>query len=231
MKSKLITSTLTALLMERAARLNSQHGLAKIGAALVLSGVCVVAHASGIGYISSSSGYLLHMSGSTAVTADWKGQAPIQGFSGYGQIKMNERCLTGRTGNQPLTWEGCGNDAAQRWKLSGGQLNNEGGWCADVEGARGGAGVRVMAWKCSGSSNQKWRTHPVVSAQTAASRISDPNVKATFLANAAKASAGALISTRTGQMVAAGGGNLIGNDGSTMVAAGGGNMVAAGGGN
>lgn len=231
MKSKLITSTLPALRMARAACLSSQHRLGKIGAALVLSGVCAVAHASGIGYISSSSGYMLHMSGSTAVTADWKGQTPIQGFSGYGQIKMSGRCLTGRNGNQPLTWEGCGNDAAQRWKLSGGQLNNEGGWCADVEGARGGAGVRIMAWKCSGSSNQKWRSHPIVSAQTAAARISDQNVKNTFISNASRASAGQLISTRTGQMVAAGGGNLIGNDGSTMVAAGGGNMVAAGGGN
>ena len=231
MKSKLIASTLPTLMIAKAACVHSQRCLAKIGTALLLSGVCAVAHASGIGYISSSSGYVLHMSGSTAVTADWKGQAPIQGFSGYGQIKMDGRCLTGRNGNQPLTWEGCGNDAAQRWKLSGGQLNNEGGWCADVEGARGGAGVRVLAWKCSGSSNQKWRSHPIVSAQTAAARISDPNVKNTFLSNASRASAGQLISTRTGQLVAAGGGNLIGNDGSTMVAAGGGNMVAAGGGN
>eukprot|EP01031_Cornospumella_fuschlensis_P049026 gene49026-60016_t len=76
------------------------------------------AAAQSIAYISSASGYMLHMSGNTAVTANWSGQSPISGFTGYGQIQMNGRCLTGRNGNQPLTWEGCnGSDRSQKWSL------------------------------------------------------------------------------------------------------------------
>ncbi len=108
-------------------------------AALLATAIAITApaYAQSVGYISSSSGYMLHMSGSTAVTANWSGQAPISGFTGYGQIKMNGRCLTGKNGNQPLTWEGCNSsERAQKWSLQNRTLRNEGGWCADVEGGR-----------------------------------------------------------------------------------------------
>lgn len=191
------------------------------------------AMAADVGYISSSSGYMLHMSGNTAVTANWSGQSAISGFSGYGHIKMNNRCLTGRNGNQPLTWEGCNSsDTAQKWSLQNRTLRNEGGWCADVEGNRGGAGVRVMAWNCNAqASNQRWNRHNIESYKSVAARISNPTVKAKFERNAAGASAGQIVSTTTGNMVAAGGGNMVAAGGGNMVAAGGGNMVAAGGGN
>src|SRR5690349_17510188 len=58
-----------------------------------------------IAYISSSNGYMLHKSGNQAVTANWQGQAPIQGFSGYGMINIGGTCLTGKAADQPLTWE------------------------------------------------------------------------------------------------------------------------------
>lgn len=190
------------------------------------------ASAQSIGYISSSSGYMLHMSGNTAVTANWSGQAPISGFTGYGQIQMNGRCLTGRNGNQPLTWEGCnGSDRSQKWSLQNRTLKNEGGWCADVEGGRGGAGARVMAWNCNGQGNQKWGRHIVENYKAVASRISNQTIRSNFERNASKASAGAVISTTTGNLVSPGGGNMVAAGGGNMVAAGGGNMVAAGGGN
>lgn len=198
-------------------------------AALLLAGAGA-AQANGIGYISSASGYMLHMSGSTAVTADWRGQKPIDGFSGYGQIKMNNLCLTGSTGGQPLTWLRCADMPAQRWKLKDGQLNNEGGWCADVEGSRNGAGVRVVAWNCTKANNQKWRSHPLVPASAVALQIKDPVVRETFQRNSIVAKPGDVLSTVTGEKVASGG-NMVAAGGGNMVAAGGGNMVAAGGGN
>jgi hypothetical protein len=190
------------------------------------------ATAANIAYISSSSGYMLNNSGGTAVTANWAGQAPIQGFSGYGQIQMNGQCLTGKTGNQPLTWEGCrGGDKSQIWSLSNRKLNNEGGWCADVEGNRGGAGVRVLAWKCSGAGNQQWGSHYVESAQATASRISNAAVRSTFLSTVQGARPGAIISLSTGKLIGQDGGGLVAAGGGNIVAAGGGNIVAAGGGN
>lgn len=185
-----------------------------------------------IDHISSASGFVLDNSGGNAVTANWQGQSRLQGFTGYGQIKYNGQCLTGRQGGQPLRWENCaGRDPAQTWSLQGRKLNNEGGWCADVEGARNGAGVRVLAYKCSGAGNQQWNAHRVEAASTAAARISNPAVRAEFLKNAQSARAGAVISTSTGKLVAAGGGNLVAAGGGNLVAAGGGNLVAAGGGN
>lgn len=191
-----------------------------------------LAAAAGVAYISSSSGYMLHMSGNTAVTANWSGQAPINGFTGYGQIQMSNRCLTGRTGNQPLTWEACnGSDRSQKWSLENRTLKNEGGWCADVEGGRGGAGARVMAWNCNGQGNQKWGSHVAENYRTVAARISNPAIRATFERNASNAAPGAVISSTTGALVSPGGGSLVAAGGGNLVAAGGGNLVAAGGGN
>lgn len=204
--------------------------LALVASSLALTSVS--AGAANIAYISSSGGYMLNSNGNTAATANWTGQPPIQGFSGYGQINMSGRCLTGKAGSQPLTLEACrGGDKAQIWSLKGGKLNNEGGWCADVEGNRGGAGVRVMAWQCSGAANQKWAAHYVESAQVTASRISNAAVKSVFLQTAQSAKQGDVISLATGKLVASGGGNLVASGGGNVVASGGGNLVASGGGN
>jgi hypothetical protein len=181
-----------------------------------------------IAYISSSGGYMLHGSGG-ATLADWRGQAPVS-FTGYGQIKQGGQCLTGATGGQQLRWEGCrGGDKGQIWALNGSKLNNELGWCADVEGGRQAAGTRVLAYKCSGASNQQWRGHAAQSAQSVAGRISNANVRSQFLATANSARPGTIISLATGQAVAAGGANVVAAGGGNVVAAGGGNVVAAGG--
>lgn len=204
------------------------RSLALAGAFL---GAGTAACAGNIAYIASSSGYLLHMSNASAVTADWRGQAPIQGFTGYGAIQMNGRCLAGHSGGQPLTWENCNSDRSQRWSLSGGRLRNEGGWCADVEGARSGANVRVLAYQCSGAANQQWRALGLEPAQSAAGRISNAAVRSTFLQTAASAPAGSIISLASGRAVAAGGANVITSGGANVIAAGGGNVITIGGGN
>ena len=204
--------------------------LALGAAALALACTAVAARAD-IAYIVSWRGHMLHMSGNTAVTADWRGQPPIQGFGGYGRIQMNGRCLTGRSERQPLTWEGCGNDKAQVWKLAGGQLTNERGFCADVEGMNPGANARVIAWNCSRSPNQKFTANHAKPAQQVASRIANAAVREKFLAAARSAAPGTVISMATGQVISTGGGNVISTGGGNVISTGGGNVVAPGGGN
>lgn len=190
------------------------------------------AFAGNITYISSASGYMLYNAGGGAVTANWQGQPPLGGFTGYGQIHLNGQCLTGKAASQQLRWEACrGGDKSQVWALANRRLNNEAGWCADVEGNRAGAGVRVLAYKCSGAINQQWNAHTAVAAQTAAARISNAAVRTEFLRNAQSARPGAVISLATGKVIAAGGGNVIAAGGGNVIAAGGGNVIAAGGGN
>lgn len=203
--------------------------LALAAATLALASATLVAHADPIAYIATWRGHMLHMSGSTAVTADWRGQTPISGFSGYGQVQMNGRCLTGRTARQPLTWDGCSNDRSQRWKLSGGRLNNELGFCADVERASTSSNARILAWECTGAPNQNFTANYLRPAHSVASRIGNPSVREKFLASARSAAPGSLISTSTGQVVSAGGANAVSAGGANVVSAGGGNVVSAGG--
>lgn len=200
-----------------------------IASALALG--ATAATAADIAYISSATGYMVHDSGGTAVTANWAGQAAISGFRGYGPIQINGRCLTtsGPAG-QPLRWQNCvrGNKA-QIWALSNKRLNNELGWCADVEGNRQGAGARLVAWQCHGAANQQFKAHRLVSAQQAAAQIRDPGVKQAFIRNAQNARPGQIISQSTGQLLNVGVGGLISAGGMNLVAAGSGNLIAAGG--
>ncbi len=165
------------------------------------------------------------------MTAEWRGQAPIQGFSGYGPIQLNGRCLTGRASGQPLGWEACNNDKSQKWSLSGGKLNNEGGWCADVEGNRAGANVRVIAYKCTGAPNQKWKAHMAESAQSVAGKISNAAVKQAFLQTAQSAAPGSVISLSTGKIISGGAGNIISGGAGNIISGGAGNVISAGAGN
>lgn len=201
-----------------------------LSAAFAATLTSLPAQAAGIAYISSATGYVLG-GGGIATTAPWSGQRSLSGFNGYGQINWNSRCLTGRTGGQPLTWESCQGGPAQTWKLSNQRLNNEVGWCADVEGNRNGPNVRVMAWKCTGDINQRWHSQKFITIKDAVANVRDAKAAAELEKNAKNAPVGALIDPKSGA--------LIGNDGSTLnasnkgnlVAAGGGNLVAAGGGN
>ncbi|TFW13761.1 hypothetical protein E4L96_19305 [Massilia arenosa] len=202
----------------------------RVLATLALAAASLNAAAADIAYISSSGGYLLHGSGG-AVLADWRGQAPIA-FSGYGQIKQGSQCLTGATGGKQLRWDGCRiGDKGQIWALHGTKLNNELGWCADVERGNQAAGTRVLAWQCNGGSNQQWRGLGLRPAQSVAAGISNPALRAKFLAAVNGASPGQVISMASGQVVAAGGANAVAAGGANAVAAGGANVIAAGGGN
>jgi hypothetical protein len=197
-------------------------------AAVLIAGPAIGAD---ISYISSASGYLVGSVGDIAITAAWAGQAPIGGFSGYGPIRVNGRCLTA-TGpaGQPVRWQNCRpGEKSQIWALAHQRLNNELGWCADVEGNRPGAGVRLVAWNCSGAVNQQFKAHPVVPAQSVAARISDPGVRQALLQTAQTARPGSLISLTTGRLIGVDAGTLIAAGGQNMIAAGNGQLIAAGG--
>lgn len=172
-------------------------------------------------------GLCMEMHG-TAVTARCNGNgAQIFQFSGYGPLTQGGRCLQGTGANQPLSLQPCNNSKNQKWAFSGNRLNNEGGWCADIERESRNPGARVIAYQCKGSVNQQWRRGALKSAQ----QLGMPQ---SALANAQRAGAGQPVDLRTGQpagVVAAGGGNVVAAGGGNVVAAGGGNVVAAGGGN
>jgi hypothetical protein len=200
----------------------------KVLAALTLSVFATTATAADIAHVSSSGGYMLHGSGG-AVLAEWRGQAPLA-FTGYGQLRQGGQCLSGATGGQQLRWESCrAGDKGQIWALNGSKLNNELGWCADIEGGRQAPGARVLAYKCHGASNQQWQGHVSRSAQSVAAGIANPSIRAQFLSTVNSARAGTQISLATGQVIAPGGGNVVAPGGGNVVAAGGGNVVAAGG--
>ena len=101
-----------------------------------------------------------------------------------------------------------------------------------MQGNRGGAGVPVLAWKCSGAANQQWKALGKVPAQDYAARhIPDPAVRSTFVGTAQSARPGTVISLSTGRVVSAGGANVVSAGGANVVSAGGGNVVSAGGAN
>lgn len=196
---------------------------ARLAAAAAFALAACAAHASEVAYIASSGGYMLHNQGGAAATRDWDGAAAIQGFSGYGAIRVDGQCLTGSASGQPLRWESCrAGDKGQVWKLSSGKLNNELGWCADVQGGRSGAGVPVVAWQCSGAPNQQWKALGKVPAQDYAARhIKDPSIRGAFIGTAQSAKPGTVISTATGRVVSAGGANVVSAGGANVVSAGG----------
>ena len=164
-------------------------------------------------------------------------------FSGYGQIQQGSACLTGdgqfaKDGKTPvgtpLTMKPCDTkNKNQKWAFNGRQLNNEGGWCADIKGAGRGSGTPVIAWTCTGRSNQQWGkvvTRP-------ASNVRNMTPAATKALQTAPAgsvielNSGRVVSQGGGNVVSQGGGNIVSHDGGTVVAAGGGNVVSQGGGN
>src|SRR4051812_18107146 len=158
------------------------------------------AHAA-VGYIATAGGLLLHANGDEAVLTAWTGQSPIQGFSGYGRIHLEGRCLTGRTEGAPLRWEGCRlGDKGQVWKFIGDRLSNELEHCAEVEDGPA-AKVRVLAQVCTGQRSQRWKPLATESAEDVAVRIADPLLRTVFLRSIAAAKAGVVVSLASGQVV------------------------------
>ena len=168
-----------------------------------------------VGYIATPGGLLLQASGEDAVLAPWNRQSPIQGFSGYGRIHLEGRCLTGRGEGMPLRWEGCRlGDKAQVWKLIGERLSNELEQCADVETAG-----RVQAQPCTGEPGQRWKGLHTEAAEDVARGIADPLVRRVFLRSVASAPAGGLVSLASGLAVqaATAGGVVVHLGGGTVV--------------
>ncbi|MFM7545178.1 MAG: ricin-type beta-trefoil lectin domain protein [Synechococcales cyanobacterium] len=182
-----------------------------------------------IGYLSSSTGFVLHRSGNTAVVSQWQVQKPIEGFTGYGQIKMDGFCLTGNTGNRPLTWETCWtNDPGQRWAFDNGRLRNERGWCADLEGGRRGANVPVVAWNCSGAGNQVWKAHYPVNLRSTIARIPDPLMRQQVNRKLIAAPPGTQVIFTVSEKKALESVGLIRLDGASLISAGGLGVISLG---
>ncbi|MDQ6621180.1 MAG: ricin-type beta-trefoil lectin domain protein [Pseudomonadota bacterium] len=136
-----------------------------LGIALAVVAWVPLAHASNRMVSQHAPSLCLGDSGGTAVLGSCSDS--IADFTGYGQIKSHDRCLTSHGKGAALTWASCGNTPTQRWGLQGnGQLNNESGWCADVERQGTAQGTHVIAYDCprAGSAppnNQKWRASTV----------------------------------------------------------------------
>jgi hypothetical protein len=167
------------------------------GLLLLLAGAATAR--AGVGYIVAGA-QVLHAAGEAAVVAPWRGQAPIQGFGGYGRIHADGACLTAGAPGQPLRWEGCrGGDKAQVWKLAAGRLSNERGQCAQREAH--GVGVRVLAAACNGVPEQRWSSWSSMPARRAAARMRDPQRRGRFLQNVEALPAGTVLSFATGEPV------------------------------
>lgn len=197
---------------------------------LAITGIVPLLHAESlasqpVAYISSSTGYVLYRQRNNAVTASWNGQKPIVGFSGYGQIKMDNLCLTGDQQGQ-LLWLTCRNTTGQRWGLSRGRLRNEKGWCADLQGNRSGADVPVLAWQCSGSANQRWKPHYMFNVSRSISKISNTQLRSNIQYKINTTPPGRPVPFTPQERQAL---RLIGLDGASLISAGGMNLISAGG--
>ncbi|WP_066798485.1 RICIN domain-containing protein [Sphingomonas soli] len=147
---------------------------------------------------------------------------------GYGMISLgNQTCLTANGSGQPLTAAQCANTPNQRWGFQGsGELRNETGVCADIEGGSRASGARVVGWSCHGGLNQKW--YQGASGARATFRISASTPLTTSLRGRALiASSG----PSQNNIVAGGAGNIVAGGAGNIVAGGAGNIVAGGAGN
>ncbi|MEU5529705.1 RICIN domain-containing protein [Micromonospora chersina] len=78
---------------------------------------------------------------------------------------VSNRCLDvsgGRTadGTRTQSWD-CLNNAAQKWRWSGGSLvNPNSGKCLDVAGGSTADGAEVRLWPCLGNGAQQWVAQP-----------------------------------------------------------------------
>lgn len=168
--------------------------------AVLLAAWCSTAVA-GIGYVASAKGLVLQVRDGVAVMAPWRGESPIQGFSGYGQVHANGLCLAAYAADEPLRWEGCRfGDRAQVWKFTNQRLGNELEVCAQRQ--HEGDQARVLGARCTGEATQRWQPWSSASARSAAAfLIADPGVREQFLHTVARAVAGSVVSLRTGRLL------------------------------
>ena len=167
----------------------------------------------------------------------------------YGMISLgNQTCLQSNGQGAALSAATCNNGQSQRWGFqSNGELRNELGLCADIEGGNRASGARIVGWSCHGGMNQKWysassggratyrisSTTPLTGLQPGrallSSRgVSSSNIVAGGAGNIVAGGAGHLVAGGAGNIVAGGAGNIIA---ASIVAGGAGNIVAGGAGN
>jgi hypothetical protein len=150
------------------------------------------------------------------------------GFNGYGSVNVGGLCLdtvpvNGNPEGQPLKFVRCNNSAGQRWAHDpqNKAIRNEQGWCTDIRGGSTQRGAQVIAWRCSGATNQQWSVGRVV---PIGQLNANWNVRQQLQQMDQRINA-------AGGVVATGGGNVVATGGGNVVATGGGNIVAVGGGN
>ncbi|WP_395650195.1 ricin-type beta-trefoil lectin domain protein [Brevundimonas sp.] len=167
----------------------------------------------------------------------------------YGMISLgNQTCLQSNGQGSPLSAAGCNNGQNQRWGIqANGELRNELGLCADIEGGNRASGARIVGWSCHGGMNQKWytatsggratyrisSTTPLSGLQPGrallASRgVSSSNIVAGGAGNIVAGGAGNIVAGGAGNIIAGGAGNIIA---ASILAGGAGNIVAGGAGN
>jgi hypothetical protein len=168
-------------------------------------------------------GYCFDINMTTGKAALWNchgGSNQNFTFSGYGAMKVGDRCLDTQGEGKALALTPCRNSRSQRWGYDAArrQFKNEEGWCADIEGGRKDRGTAIIAWTCRDTgANQKWsqgRVLPIAQANSL-------NLNPAQLQKLQGAD----------QLINRNGGSIVGNAGGNIVAAGAGNIVAAGGGN
>ncbi|HUC61998.1 MAG TPA: RICIN domain-containing protein [Alphaproteobacteria bacterium] len=212
---------------------------AAVAAAFIVTASAEPAHAT-VFTSQSAPGYCIDINMSTKQADLWNCHGAFNQnftFSGYGAVKVSNLCLStqARAEGNALVLTTCANTPAQRWGYNSQnhQFNNEQGWCADVRGGSTARGTPIIAWKCSGATNQKWLQGRVVPiAQAPSLGVTQQQLQQLKSADQKiNASGGNLVASGGGNLVASGGGNLVASGGGNLVASGGGNLVASGGGN
>jgi hypothetical protein len=188
-------------------------------AALIVAGVAPAA-AENLVIGSYYAGLCMQGAGAVTTAQCNGGGGQVFQFSGYGPISQGGRCLQGTGRGNPVTLQPCNNTADQKWAFNGQQLNNEGGWCADIERESKSPGARVIAYNCKNSVNQHWRKGVIVSGPQVGLSAS-----ATTALQRRPPQPGSVVDMRTGNIIAAGGGNVIAQGGGNIIAAGGGNFI------
>jgi hypothetical protein len=152
----------------------------------------------------------------------------------FGPLMIGGQCLQANGQGQKLSFGACNNSPAQQWKLTGSNrmLNNGQGFCADLPGGTTAAGAGIIAWPCSGASNQKWHGDiKVIAVPNMASTTTGAPLAVAKTTNAAKGVKANDVVSSTGSVVAAGAGNIVAGGAGNIVAGGAGNIVAGGAGN
>ena len=140
----------------------------------------------------------------------------------YGPQTYHGMCLDMSAPGQgsQLVVGACNGGPNQRWGIQPtGELRNEAGWVADVQGGSAAEGTPVIIWHANGGVNQKWgQVRPAGAVSPAVMS------KLAAMPNAVVTPAG-LVASGAGNLVASGAGNLVASGAGNLVASGAGNVM------